>query len=332
MKFTFKNLWSVLKQTFKDFGTLGITRMSDALSYYTVFALAPMLLVIITVCGFFFGREALEGRIYDQIKSFVGSDAAVQIQELIKNDAISPGMTLASVVGVIALILSATGVFAEIQSSINTIWRLKANPKKGGIVKVLLTRLLSFSMVVSMGFVLMVSLVVNAAMDALVDRLTHIFPGITLYLTYAINIILTFTTTILFAIIFKVLPDARVRFKDIRAGAITTAILFMLGRAAIGFYLGHSKVSSTYGAAGSLVVILLWVYYSAIILYFGATFTKAYVSRNGGHIYPNQYAVFIENIEVENRGSLKDQKAEAKIEVKKDEVEIKSQSSKGSDE
>ncbi len=333
MKFTFKNLWSVLKQTFKDFGTLGITRMSAALSYYTVFALAPMLLVIITVCGFFFGREAIEGRIYDQIKSFVGSDAAVQIQELIKNAAISPGMTLASVVGVIALILSATGVFAEIQSSINTIWRLKANPKKGGIVKVLLTRLLSFSMVVSMGFVLMVSLVVNAAMDALVDRLTHIFPGITLYLTYAINIILTFiTTTILFAIIFKVLPDARVRFKDIRAGAITTAILFMLGRAAIGFYLGHSKVSSTYGAAGSLVVILLWVYYSAIILYFGATFTKAYVSRNGGHIYPNQYAVFIENIEVENKGSLKDQKAEAKIEVKKDEVEIKSQSSKGSDE
>jgi len=324
MKFTFKNIWSVLKQTFKDFGTLNITRMSAALAYYTVFALAPMLLVIITICGVFFGREAIEGRIYSQIKSFVGSDAAVQIQQLIKNAAISPGLTLASTIGVIALIISATGVFAEIQSSINTIWRLKANPKKGGILKILLTRLLSFSMIVSLGFILMVSLIVNAALAVLVDRLTQIFPGITVYLTYAINVILTFiTTTLLFAIIFKVLPDARVKFKDIRAGAIATALLFMLGRFAIGFYLGHSKVSSTYGAAGSLVVILLWVYYSAIILYFGAAFTRAYVSRNGGHIYPNNYAVFVEQVEIENKGSLKDQSTEAKKEVTKDEVEIK---------
>jgi membrane protein len=324
MKFTFKNLWSVLKQTFKDFGTLNITRMSAALAYYTVFSLAPMLLVIITICGVFFGREAIEGRVYAQIRSFVGSEAAVQIQQLIKNAAISPGLTLASTIGVIALIFSATGVFAEIQSSINTIWRLKANPKKGGIIKILLTRLLSFSMIVSLGFILMVSLIINAGLAALVDRLTQIFPGITVYLTYAINVILTFiTTTVLFAVVFKVLPDARVKFKDIRAGAITTALLFMLGRFGIGFYLGHSKVSSTYGAAGSLVVILLWVYYSAIILYFGAAFTRAYVSRNGGHIYPNAYAVFVEQVEIENKGSLKDQSTEAKKEVKKDEIEIK---------
>lgn len=324
MKFTFKNIWAVLKQAFSDFGTLGITRMAAALAYYTVFSIAPMLLVIITICSVFFGREAIEGRIYHQITSFVGSDAAAQIQELIKNAALSPHITLASVIGIVTLILSATGVFAEIQSSINTIWRLKANPKKGGIIKILLTRLLSFSMIVSLGFILMVSLIINAAMDAIVDRLTQIFPGITVYLTYAINIILTLVTTaLLFAIIFKVLPDAKIKFKDIRAGAITTAILFMIGRAAIGFYLGHSKVSSTYGAAGSLVVILLWVYYSAIILYFGAAFTKAYVSRNGGHIYPNEYAVFVENIEVENKGSLREQNTEAKTAVKKDEVQIK---------
>jgi membrane protein len=324
MKFTFKNTWSVLKQAGSDFAALGITRMAAALAYYTVFALAPMLLVIITVCGVFFGREAIEGKIYHQISSFVGDSAAVQIQQLIKNAALSPHITLATAIGVITLLLSATGVFAEIQSSINTIWRLKANPKKGGIIKILLTRLISFSMIVSLGFILMVSLILNAAMDAIVDKLTQIFPGITVYLTYAINIILTLiTTTLLFAIIFKVLPDAKIRFKDIKAGAFTTAILFMLGRAAIGFYLGHSKVSSTYGAAGSLVVILLWVYYSAIILYFGAAFTKAYVSRNGGHIYPNDYAVFVENIEVENKGSLREQKAEPKTEVKKEEVDIK---------
>src|SRR3954454_18695573 len=324
MKFTFKNIWSVLKQAFTDFAALGITRMAAALAYYTVFALAPMLLVIITVCSIFFGRAAIEGKIYHQITSFVGDSAAAQIQDLIKNVALSPHVTLASVIGVVTLLLSATGVFAEIQASINTIWRLKANPKRGGIIKMLLTRLLSFSMVVSLGFILMVSLILNAAMDAIVDRLTQIFPGITLYITYAINIILTLiTTSLLFAIIFKVLPDARIKFKDIKAGAITTAILFMLGRAGIGFYLGHSKVSSTYGAAGSLVIILLWVYYSAIILYFGAAFTRAYVARNGGHIYPNDYAVFVENIEVENKGSLREQKDEPKAAVKKEEVDIK---------
>src|SRR5689334_11350543 len=219
MKFTFKNIWSVLKQTFTDFAALGITRMAAALAYYTTFAIAPMLLVIITICSVFFGREAIEGKIYHQITSFVGSDAAAQIQQLIKNAALSPHVTLASIVGVITLLLSATGVFAEIQSSINTIWRLKANPKRGGIIKLLLTRLLSFSMIVSLGFILMVSLIINAAMDAIVDRLTHIFPGITVYLTYAINIVLTFiTTSILFAIVFKVLPDARIKFKDIKAG------------------------------------------------------------------------------------------------------------------
>ena len=169
----------------------------------------------------------------------------------------------------------------------------------------LLTRLLSFSMVVSLGFILMVSLIINAALAALIDRLTKILPGTTVYFTYTINVILTFiTTTVLFAIIFKVLPDARVKFKDIRAGAITTALLFMLGKFAIGFYLGHSMVSSTYGAAGSLVVILLWVYYSAIILYFGAAFTKNYAHEKGRRIYPNDYAVWIEYVETEKKGSL----------------------------
>lgn len=323
MKLTLKNIWSVLRQAGKDFGALNITQKSAALAYYTVFSLAPMLLVIFTVCGFFFGREAIEGKIYNQIKSFVGADAAIQIQQVIKNIAVSPGMTLASVIGIVVLVFTATGVFAEIQNSINAIWRLKANPSKGGVLKMVLTRLLSFSMIVTLGFILMVSLIINALMDALVDRLTHIFPSITVYVTYSLNIILTFiTTSILFAVIFKVLPDAKVKFRDIRAGAITTALLFMLGRFAIGFYLGHSKVSSSYGAAGSLVVILLWVYYSAIILYFGAAFTRAYVARNGGHIYPNEYAVFVENIEVQNKHSLSDQKPEPKIEVEEKDVKV----------
>jgi len=321
MPFSFKTSKKILGQTFHDFGTLGITRMSAALAYYTVFSLAPMLLVIITISSVVFGREAIEGRIYGQIKSFVGSDAAIQIQQLIKNATISGSVSFASVISVIVLIFSATGVFAEIQSSINTIWRLKAKPRKSGILKILKTRLLSFSMVVTLGFILMVSLIVNALLDGLIDRLLQLFPGVTVYVTYSVNIIFTFiVTSLLFGIIFKVLPDAKIKWHDVRMGAFVTALLFMVGRFAIGYYLGHSNISSTYGAAGSLVVLLLWVYYSAIILYFGAAFTKVYSQRHGDHIYPNSYAVWIEQVEVETKGALINQESEAKTVVKKDEI------------
>lgn len=320
MHFNFQKTKALLKQTFHDFGTLGITRMSAALAYYTIFSIAPMLLVIITISSQVFGRDAIEGKIYGQIKTYVGSDAAVQIQELIKNATISGGVTFASVIGVIALLFAATGVFAEIQASINTIWRLKAKPRKSGILKVLKTRLLSFSMIITLGFILMVSLAVNAVLDSLIDRLIALFPGLTVYVTYTINVVFTFIIiSLLFGIIFKVLPDARIKWRDVRMGAFVTALLFMVGRFAIGYYLGHSKISSTFGAAGSMVILLLWVYYSSIILYFGAAFTKAYSQRNGDHIYPNSYAVWIEQVEVENKGELSKQDSEIKI-VKKDDI------------
>lgn len=320
MAFSFKNGWQMLKQTFKDFSDLKVVRMSAALAYYTIFSIAPMLIVIITICDIFFGRAAIEGNIYAQIKSFVGNDAALEIQTLIKNASISKDITWASVIGIIALIFAATSVFAEIQDSINHIWRLKAKPRKGWL-KIILNRVLSFSMVVTLGFILMVSLVLNAVMDALVGRLVEIFPQIAVYAAYTINLLLTFaTTSFLFGIIFKVLPDAKINWKDVRVGAFTTASLFMLGKFAIGYYLGKSNISSSYGAAGSLIIILLWVYYSAIILYFGATFTRVYAHCTGSHIYPSEYAVWIKQVEVESKESLQQQetkvietvKAEAK--------------------
>ncbi len=312
MAFSFKNAWHILKQTFKDFSDLKVVRLSAALAYYTIFSIAPMLIVIITLCDIFFGRQAIEGRIYAQIKSFVGSDAALEIQQLIKNATISKDITWASVIGVVALIFAATSIFAEIQDSINYIWRLKAKPRKGWL-KIILNRLLSFSMVVTLGFILMVSLVLNAVMDALVGRLVEIFPQIAVYAAYGINLLLTFaTTSFLFGIIFKVLPDAKIKWNDVRVGAITTAGLFMLGKFAIGYYLGKSTISSSYGAAGSLIIILLWVYYSAIILYFGATFTRVYAQFTNSHIYPSEYAVWIQQVEVENKSSLQGQPVEAK--------------------
>lgn len=317
-----KDLWQILKQTFSDFADLKITRLSAALAYYTVFSIAPMLIVIITLCDIFLGREAIEGKVYEQIRSFVGDSAALQIQELIRNATISRDISWASVVGIIALIFAATSVFAEIQSSINLIWRLKAKPRKGWI-KVLINRLLSFSMVVSLGFILLVSFVVNAVLNLLEDKLLSIFPGVEIYIAYAINLLLQFITiSFLFAIIFKVLPDAKIQWKSVRSGAFTTALLFMLGKFAIGYYLGKSHISSSYGAAGSLVIILLWVYYSAIILYFGAAFTRVYAQHTGNHIYPNSYAVWIQQIEVENKESLDNQTTEAKTTVKQDEIII----------
>lgn len=306
MRTFLKNIGTVLKQTLSDYGDIKIARMSAALAYYTVFSIAPMMIVVITLCDIFYGRNAIEGTIYGQIKSFVGEQAALQIQQLIRNATVSRDISWASVVGIVALIFAATGVFAEIQDSINLIWHLKAKPKKGW-VKMLVNRLLSFSMVVVLGFILLVSLVVNALLDALVKEIMRFVPEGTFYVTYLVNMLLTFAIiSFLFGVIFKVLPDAKIKWKDVRMGAFTTAILFMIGKFVIGYYLGKTKVTSSYGAAGSVVIILLWVYYSATILYIGAAFTRAYAQFTGRHIYPNDYAVWIQQVEMENKKPLDD--------------------------
>ncbi len=297
-KITFKGLWEVLKNSFKGFSEHNITKLSASLAYYTVFSLGPLLIMIIFLCGIFFGREAVEGTIYGQIEGFVGHDAAVQLQSIIKNAALGKG-TMAAIIGGITLLIGATTIFAEIQDSINSIWGLKVKPKAGWF-KLVKTRLLSFGVIGSLGFLLLVSLGVTALIEALTNRLKAYFPDVTVVLFYILNLVITFAViTSLFAVIFKVLPDAKVKLRDVIAGAIATAILFMLGKFAISFYISKSAVGSTYGAAGSLVVLLVWIYYSSIILYFGAGFTKAYAIKYGGEIHPNQYAVIAQTVEVE---------------------------------
>ncbi|TWW01804.1 YihY/virulence factor BrkB family protein [Chitinophaga pinensis] len=291
--------WQILKQTVNDFMDDKVLKLSAALSYYTIFSIAPMLIVIITLCDVFLGKEAIEGSVYGQINDMVGNEAALQIQQMIKNAALSGDSTVATVIGIVTLIIGATSVFGEIQDSINFIWQLKAKPKNG-LLKMLLNRLLSFSMVVSLGFILMVSLAMNGIIELFSRQLAILFPQVTMVLVYIINLALTFLIiSFLFAIIFKVLPDAKVRWKHVIVGAVTTAILFMIGKFAIGMYLGSSKVGTAYGAAGSIVIILLWVYYSAIILYFGAEFTQVYVQHFGGKIRPNEYAVYVKEVPVE---------------------------------
>jgi membrane protein len=301
-KLRLKSVWTLIKEAGSGFNADNVLKLSGSLAYFTVFALGPMLIIIIFLADIFWGREAIDGTIYGQLKGFVGPDAAAQVQEMIRNASLSGKSNFTAVVGFITLLIGATGVFAEIQDSINTIWGLKPKPKKGWL-KMLVNRLLSFSVVVSLGFLLLVSLIINGIMEAVSNRLMNIFPEVTVVVFYIINLIITFgVTTLLFGIIFKVLPDAKIGWKDVLIGAMATAALFMMGKFAISFYIGSANVGSTYGAAGSLVVLLVWVYYSSVILYFGAEFTKAYAARFGRRIMPNDYAVWIKQIEVEGEG------------------------------
>lgn len=268
-------------------------KLAAALSYYTVFALGPLLIIIISLAGLFFGQEAAEGSIYFQLNGLLGAEAARQVQDIINNIQESESSTTGAIIGGIILLIGATGVFTEMQDSINYIWSVKAKPKKSWL-KFLMNRLLSFSIVIGMGFLLLVSLVVNAVLNAISARLTRIFPNSDIDLFTSLNmIILVVTITGLFAVIFKLLPDATISWKDALIGAVLTAALFLLGKTGISYYLGQANLGVTYGTAASIVIILIWVYYSALILYFGAEFTKMYAIQAGEGIRPKETAVFI---------------------------------------
>jgi membrane protein len=285
--------WFLLKNTTLEFIDDNAVKLSAALAYYTIFALPPLLIIIITICGFFFGEEAVTGQLYGQIDDLVGHDAAIQIQTAIKNVELSGNNVFVTVFGVTMLLIGASGVFAEIQSSINFIWGLRAKPNKG-FKKFIQNRLMSFSMIVSLGFLMIVSLIVNSTLDIVNSRLKIYFPESTIYLFNVINSVIVFSIiTVLFAIIFRTLPDGIIKWRDASFGAACTAVLFMIGKFAIGYYLGNSTIGSIYGAAGSVIIILVWVYYSAIILYLGAEFTKVYAKTYGGKISPNEYSVEI---------------------------------------
>jgi len=299
-KLTFKGIWEVLKKAFSGFSDDKITKLSASLAYYTIFSMGPLLVVIISLCGLFLGREAVEGKVYAQLQGFVGADTAAQLQQIIKNAAINGKSTMAAIIGVVTLVIGATTMFAEIQDSINTIWGLKPKPKKNGLLLMLRNRVLSFSTIVTLGFLLLVSLVVTAVIEGISKRLQAHFPDVTVVIFYIINLLLTLgVSALIFAVIFRVLPDAKIRWKDVLVGAIVTALLFMLGKFGISLYVSKTNVGSTYGTAGSLVVVLVWVYYSSIILYLGAEFTKAWAVKYGTAIHPDEYAVTTKTVEVE---------------------------------
>lgn len=287
LKKTFPFYWSIVKQTGTEFMANNPTRLAASLSYYTLFSLAPMLLTVIALAGFFFGREAVEGQIYGQINGLIGGPAAKQVQDLLKNTQQSGESVWAAVLGFVTLLIGATGTFAEMQDAINLIWGLKQKPGNG-ILQYFITRILSFSLVVSLGFLLVVSLAANALLNIFSERAALLFSDATYYLFWILNVVVVWgVIALLFTVIFKVLPNCRIALKDAFVGAGFTSVLFMVGKYGIELYLGQSNIGSAYGAAGSVVIILVWVYYSSLILFFGAAFTKVYANKVGQGIRPN---------------------------------------------
>jgi len=294
-----KHLWKVIVATFMGFIDDNGLKLSASLAYYTVFSIAPLLFLILALAGLFLGgNQKVTNDIYPHISAMLGPQAADQILSMLKNQ-LTAKSNVAVVVGVVTLLIGASTMFVEIQDSLNIIWRVKAKPKKSWL-KWIINRFLSFSLIITLGFLLLVSLIINLLVLALSAKLQHFLPGVTIWILNAINVGITVVViAVLFGIIFKFLPDVKITWKDVRSGAIFTALLFLLGKYLIGLYIQYFANSSAYGAAGSVILILLWIYYTAAILYIGAEFTQVYAEAIGSRIEPAEYAVHIHQTETE---------------------------------
>jgi membrane protein len=278
-----KTFLSLLKAAFDEFNEDKAPRLAAALSYYTIFSIAPLLIVVIAIAGLVWGHDAVQGRLNEQIQGLVGAQGGEMIQEMVQNAQRPNESFVATIIGLVTLLLGATGVFMQLKGALNTIWDVEPT-KSGGILATIKAQLLSFTMVLGIGFLLLVALVISAVISALSTFINGLF-GNTEFVLQVLNFVISFGfITLLFALIYKVLPDVDIEWRDVWIGAAFTSLLFTIGKTLIGLYLGNSGVTSTYGAAGSLVVILLWVFYSAQILFFGAEFTQVYARRYGSWV------------------------------------------------
>jgi membrane protein len=281
-----KETISLLKQTASEWVQDRAPMLGAALAYYTVFSLAPLLIISISIAGFVLGDEAARGKIFEQLHSLIGEQGGRATQELVQSASSKPATgIIASITGLIALLVGASGVFGQLQTSLNLIWGVEPKPGRGilGIIK---DRFLSFGFILVVGFLLLVSLLLSAAVTFVTQWISSFTPGMEAA-GHVLNALLSFAViTVLFSLMFKLLPDAVIAWKDVWLGAAITAALFTLGKFILGFYLGSSSASSAFGAAGSLVILLLWVYYSAQIFFFGAEFTQVWANRFGSRVLP----------------------------------------------
>jgi membrane protein len=282
--------FDMIKESFKGWKEDGALDLGAALAYYTIFSLAPLLLIVTGVAGLVWGREAVQGQLVSQLQGVVGPQGSQAIQTMIANAGKHGQGLMATIIGVVTILFGATGVFVQLQSAMDRIWNVEPKPGKG-IWSFVRTRVLSFGMVLGIGFLLLVSLVVATAVTAFSTWVTGMMPGAKVLIEVLTFLVSFSVITLLFAMIFKVLPDVKIAWRDVWVGAVVTALLFTVGKFLIGLYLAKSSVASTYGAAGSLVVLLLWIYYSSQILFLGAEFTQVYATRYGSQIKPSKHAV-----------------------------------------
>ncbi len=285
-----KPAFGLIKESFQEWQKDGALDLGAALAFYTIFSLAPLLLVALAVAGLLWDRGQIQGQLLAEIQGLMGPQGAQAVQTMLANAGRHGSGMLATVIALVTILFGATGVFVQLQSSLNKVWNVEARPGLG-VWSFVKTRLISFGMVLGIGFLLLVSLVVSTAVSALGKWATGLLPG-SEALMQGVTFVVSFAfIALLFALMFKFLPDVEIGWRDVGIGAVVTALLFTLGKFLIGLYLGKSSVASTYGAAGSLVIVLLWIYYSSQILFLGAEFTQVYATRYGSQIKPSQHAV-----------------------------------------
>ncbi|HEX5942997.1 MAG TPA: YihY/virulence factor BrkB family protein [Anaerolineales bacterium] len=306
-------MFNLLKDTVREWREDGANRLAAALAYYTTFSLAPLLVLIIAIAGLAGGREAAQTQTMAQVEDLLGAEGRDFVQGMIESASRPATGWMATFIGAVTLLFGALGVFGELQNSLNTIWEVKPKPAKGvldGIRRFVFRRLLSFTMVLGIGFLLLASLVVSAGVSAFGEYIGTRWPMADIWLGL-INFTVSFLViTLLFGMIFKFLPEIKVAWKDVWLGAAVTSVLFSLGKFLIGLYLGRSEVGNTFGAAGSLAILLIWIYYSAQILFFGAEFTQVYANRYGSKIVPDPDMVKLTEIERAEKGIPHEKKME----------------------
>jgi membrane protein len=287
-----KKFIELVKQSFKEWSEDKASRLAAALAYYTIFSIPPLLVIVIAIAGQFFGQEAAQQELLSQVGSTIGEDGRAALEGILEGADRPQGNVIAVIIGVVTLFLGASGVFAQLQDGLNTVWDVMAAPGRG-IIGTLKTRFVSFTMVLGTGFLLLVSLVITAVLAVVDQYLTGLLPGAVI-LVRIVNFAISLGVIILlFALIYKVVPDVEIQWSDVWIGATVTAVLFVLGRFAISLYLQYSDPTSTFGAAGSLILIAIWVYYSAQILFLGAEFTQVYANLYGSDLKPERGAVFM---------------------------------------
>jgi membrane protein len=290
-----KNLGNFLKQVFAQWNKDNAMRMSAALAYYTIFSIPPLLIMAIAFAGIFFGQEAAQGQIVKQIQGFIGKEGAETIQGMINSARRQDSSFLATSIGLITLLIGGSGVFAQIQESLNSIWGVEPQKNRGWL-NIIKERLMSFTMVFITGFLLIVSLIIDTVLAGFMEYFSKIFQShYSAYILRITNLSVGFIIiTAMFTLIYKVLPDVKINWKDVGLGAFVTSILFLIGKFAISLYLGNTNVGVAYGAAGSLIVIMVWIFYASLIFFFGAEFTQVYTRVYGEKVDTNHGAVIVQ--------------------------------------